>query len=77
MSGFAQGVKLAYYPIAQVPGRNGVEVDLGTAFESSERRNTSLAKNAPWLGNIDVGGLVVPFLIAGHLAAYCGVGSVD
>jgi len=40
MSGFAQGVKLAYYPIAQVPGRNGVEVDLGTAFESSERRNT-------------------------------------
>ena len=77
MPGLAQGIKLAYYPIAQIPGRDGVEVNFGAAFESGKGGNAELDEDASWLSNVDVGRLVVPLLIAGHLAAYCGVGSVN
>ena len=77
MPGLAQWIKLAYYPIAQIPRRDGVEVNLGAAFESGKGRNAELDENAPWLSDVDVGRLVVPLLIAGHLAAYCGVGGMD
>ena len=68
MPRLAQGIKLAYYPIAQIPGRDGVEVNLGSAFESGKGRNAQLDENAPWLSDVDVSWLVVPLLIAGHLS---------
>ena len=77
MPGLAQGIKLAYYPIAQIPGRDGVEVNFGAAFESGKGGNAELDEDAPWLSDVDIGRLVVPLLIAGNLAADSSVGSMD
>ncbi len=53
MPGLAQGIKLAYYPIAQIPGRDGVEVNFGAAFESGKGGNAELLEKIGACKDVD------------------------
>lgn len=73
----AQFEQAWHHLVTQRPGVDGIDVNLSTAFESSECGNPPLEVDAPRHGDVEIDGLGVPLLVGGDEGAGGGVHCVD